>query len=99
MNDEVIAEFRERGGNVGGAFGNVALLLLHHIGAKSGRERVTPLAYWPITEGQVAVLASNFGAPVHPAWYLNLLAHPDVTVEIGRANLRAHARIPADREG
>lgn len=58
------------------------MLRLHHIGARSGARRVTPLAYWPVSDTSVAVLASNYGAERHPAWYHNLMAHPDAVVEI-----------------
>jgi deazaflavin-dependent oxidoreductase (nitroreductase family) len=94
---EVIAEFRARGGSVAGRLGGLSLLLLHHVGAKSGAERVTPLAYWRIGNGAVAVLASNYGAPRHPGWYHNLLAHPTTTAEIGADTWSVRARVaPSD---
>jgi deazaflavin-dependent oxidoreductase (nitroreductase family) len=75
----------------------LSLLLLHHVGAKSGAERVTPLAYWRIGNGAVAVLASNYGAPRHPGWYHNLLAHPTTTAEIGADTWSVRARVaPSD---
>ena len=91
--DEVTEEFRARHGAVGGPLAGTRLLLLHHRGAKSGVERVTPLAWWPAGDGAVAVLASNFGAPRHPGWYRNLVANPDTTVEIGKATRQARARV------
>lgn len=90
---EVIAEFRARGGIVAGRLSGVSLLLLHHIGAKSGAERVTPLAYCRIGKGAIAVLASNYGVPRHPGWYHNLLAHPTTTAEIGADTWTARARV------
>jgi deazaflavin-dependent oxidoreductase (nitroreductase family) len=90
---DVIAEFRARGGIVGGRLGGLSLLLLHHVGAKSGAERVTPLAYWRIGNGAVAVLASNYGAPRHPGWYHNVMAHPTATAEIGAATWAVRARV------
>jgi deazaflavin-dependent oxidoreductase (nitroreductase family) len=96
-NREVIAEFRARHGTVGGALAGTRMLLLHHRGAKSGAERVTPLAWWPAGDSAVAVLASNFGASRHSGWYQNLVANPDTTVEIGRDTWRARARV-ADAE-
>jgi deazaflavin-dependent oxidoreductase (nitroreductase family) len=96
LDQQVIAEFRARGGIVG-AMSNLSLLLLRHVGAKSGRERVTPLAYWPVGAVSVAVLASNRGAPTHPHWYHNLIANPMTTAEIGAETWAVHARV-ADAE-
>jgi deazaflavin-dependent oxidoreductase (nitroreductase family) len=90
---EVIGEFRARQGTVGGALATTRMLLLHHQGAKSGAERVTPLAWWPAGDGAVAVFASNYGAPRHPGWYHNLVANPDTTVEIGHDTWPARARV------
>ena len=74
--EQVIAEFRARGGVVRGALADTPMLLLRHVGVRSGLERVTPLVWWPAGENAVAVLASNFGAPRHPAWLYNLLGNP-----------------------
>ena len=82
FDDQVISEFRARDGIVGG-LQDLSLLLLHHFGAKSATERVTPLAFWSVSDNAVVVLASNRGAPRHPDWYYNLVAHPSTTVEIG----------------
>jgi deazaflavin-dependent oxidoreductase (nitroreductase family) len=81
-NAKIIEEFRANQGRVGGPWAGIALILLHHIGAKSGIERVTPLAYSPRGESRVAVWAANGGSPDHPAWYHNLKVHPRVTVEV-----------------
>jgi deazaflavin-dependent oxidoreductase (nitroreductase family) len=89
----VIEEFRARAGVVGGALAETPLLLLHHVGVRSGRERVTPLAWWSAGENAVAVLASNFGASRHPAWYYNLLAKPTTIAEIRSEASRFHARV------
>jgi deazaflavin-dependent oxidoreductase (nitroreductase family) len=59
------------------------LILIHHIGAKSGRERVTPVSCFPQSDGRFAIVASNGGAPMNPNWYYNLKAHPEITVEFG----------------
>jgi deazaflavin-dependent oxidoreductase (nitroreductase family) len=96
--EQVIAEFRAGGGVVGGALVKTPLLLLHHIGMRSGRERVTPLAWWPAGETAVAVLASNFGASRHPAWYYNLLASPTTIAEIGTETWRVRARVSVANE-
>ena len=60
----------------------LSIMQLHHVGAKSGSKRVTPLAYWPVSDTSVAVLASNYGAAHHPGWYHNLIAQPSAVVEI-----------------
>src|SRR3984957_19831062 len=83
LDEQVISEFRARDGIVGG-LQDLSLLLLHHFGAKSATERVTPLAFWSVSDNAVVVLASNRGAPRHPDWYYNLVAHPSTTVEIGQ---------------
>lgn len=99
-NRQTIEEFRANQGRVGGAFAGAPLLLLHTIGARSGMERVNPMMYQDIGEGRVAVFASKGGAPNHPDWYHNVLAHPEVTAEIGTGTRRFHARTatPEERE-
>jgi deazaflavin-dependent oxidoreductase (nitroreductase family) len=82
-NTKIIEEFRANEGRVGGPWADAALILIHHIGAKSGTERVSPLGYFPRGEGHFAIVASNGGSPAHPAWYYNLKAHPRITVEVG----------------
>ncbi len=98
-NQQVITEFRANGGKVGGQLANASLLLLTTTGAKSGQPRVAPLAYWQ-EDGRYIVLASMMGAPHHPDWYHNLVAHPDVMVEVGdeRFPARAHAATGPERE-
>jgi deazaflavin-dependent oxidoreductase (nitroreductase family) len=97
---KVIEEFRANDGRVGGNFEGRTLLLLHHIGAKSGNAYINPLAYQRLSDDSVAIFASKGGAPTAPGWYYNLLAHPDVTVEIGTGAFAAHARVAegAERE-
>ncbi len=82
-NTQIITEFRANGGRVGGMWEGTTLILIHHIGAKSGIEHVTPVACSPQTEGRFAIWAANGGAPTHPNWYYNLKAHPGITVEVG----------------
>ena len=82
FNQQIIAEFRANGGKVGGPFDGAPMILIHHRGRKSGTERVNPLVYLPLDEGW-AIFASKAGAPTHPEWYLNLVASPRTTVEIG----------------
>ena len=97
-NQQVIAEFRALGGVVAGPLADTRMLLLHHAGARSGIERVTPLVWWPTGETAVVVLASNFGALRHPAWYYNLLANPTTIAEIGAEAWRVHARVALANE-
>jgi deazaflavin-dependent oxidoreductase (nitroreductase family) len=81
FNSQVVAEFRENDGTVTTAGFGRSLILVHHVGARSGTERVTPLV--PVRESGDTwlVAASKAGAPDNPAWYHNLLAHPDVSIE------------------
>jgi deazaflavin-dependent oxidoreductase (nitroreductase family) len=82
FNTQVITEFRDNAGRVGGMFEGMPLLLLHHVGAKSGAARIAPLAYRE-DEGRYAIFASKGGAPENPAWYHNVMAHPDTRIELG----------------
>lgn len=96
---QIIAEFRANDGKVGGPFEGADILLLHHTGARSGTQRVSPLAFQWVGES-LAVFASKAGAAEHPAWYHNLLAHPDASVEVGSTAIRVRARVaqPAERD-
>ncbi|MFC7675435.1 nitroreductase family deazaflavin-dependent oxidoreductase [Mycolicibacterium sp. GCM10028919] len=92
MNRQVIAEFRESGGKAGGMFEGKPLVLVHHVGAKSGKERIAPLV--PLLEGdRVFVFASKGGADTNPDWYHNLVANPDTVVEQGTETFRVTARV------
>ena len=97
-NKAVIEEFRANGGKVGGNFQGAPLLLLHSTGAKSGQERLHPMMYQDLGDGRVAVFASYAGMDVHPAWYHNLVATPDATVEIGTETRPVTARVAGDEE-
>jgi deazaflavin-dependent oxidoreductase (nitroreductase family) len=81
-NASIISEFRANGGLVGGTFEGVPLLLLHHTGAKSGRQRINPLAYLS-DAGRYVVFGSKGGSPKNPDWYHNLRANPEATIEVG----------------
>jgi deazaflavin-dependent oxidoreductase (nitroreductase family) len=98
-NGKIIAEFRANNGKVGGPYESATILLLHHTGARTGAERVNPLAYQQVGES-FAIFASKAGAPGNPAWYHNLLAHPDTTVELGTETISVTARVaePSERE-
>jgi deazaflavin-dependent oxidoreductase (nitroreductase family) len=90
-NARIIEQFRANGGRVGEGFENTPLLLLHHTGARTGTERVNPLAY--LGDGdRYVIFASKAGAPTNPDWYHNLRAHPEVTIEVGTDTLKASAR-------
>ena len=91
MNDNVIEDFRSNGGKVGGLFEGAPVILVTHKGAKSGKERVSPLVY--TKDGDNYVLVASFaGTPRNPAWYHNLKAHPEVTLEVGEEKFEARAR-------
>jgi deazaflavin-dependent oxidoreductase (nitroreductase family) len=96
-NRRVIEEFRANRGEVR-QFKGIPILLLHHVGAKSGNSYVNPLAYLPDGERMV-VFASMGGAPKNPDWYHNLVAHPDVQVEVGgQTAFAARARVAQGAE-
>ena len=74
------------------------MLLLDHVGARSGKRRTTPLVY--LRDGEdVVIVASKGGSPRHPGWYHNLRAHPETTVQIGSRRTPVTARVatPAER--
>jgi deazaflavin-dependent oxidoreductase (nitroreductase family) len=90
FNAKIIDEFRANGGRVGGMFEGTPLLLLHHTGARSGQERVNPVAY--SRDGQdYVIFASKGGAPKNPGWYHNLLANPRTTIEVGTDTVSVEA--------
>jgi deazaflavin-dependent oxidoreductase (nitroreductase family) len=90
-NTSIIEEFRANEGRVA-SFAKQPLLLLHHRGARSGTERVNPLAYQELPNGW-AVFASKGGAPTNPDWYHNLIANPRASVEVGATTYDAIARV------
>ena len=91
-NTSVIEEFRANKGKVGGYFAGKPLLLLHTTGAKSGQPRINPVMY--VKDGeQLAIVASKGGAPTNPDWYYNLLANPEVSVEVGTEQFQALATV------
>lgn len=97
-NQTVIDTFRANGGEVP-QFGR-SLVLLHHVGARTGTERVSPVMGFPTDDGWL-VVASKAGAPDHPAWYRNLLAHPRTSVETpddGTVEVQAAELEPDERD-
>ena len=89
----VIAEFRANEGRVGRDLAATPIILIHHLGARTRTERVTPLAYSSQAGNTLVIAASNGGSPTHPAWYHNLLKHPEVTVEVGKEKFKARAHV------
>lgn len=96
-NKQVIAEFRANEGKVGGRFEGADLLLLHTEGAKSGLPRINPVM--TMADGdRYVVIASKGGAPSHPDWYYNLVANPEVSVEVGTEQFQARATVAEEPE-
>jgi deazaflavin-dependent oxidoreductase (nitroreductase family) len=98
-NAAIIDEFRAHEGKVGGQLEGSPMLLLHTIGARSGEERVNPLVYQADGE-RLVVFGSKDGAPTNPDWYHNVLATPDVVVEVGTETvpMRAGVASPVEHE-
>ena len=98
-NTPIIEEFRANRGQLGGPFAGAPMMLLHHRGAKSGTERVSPVMYQAVGD-DFAVFASKAGAPTNPAWYHNLVANPDTSIEVGTDTIPVTARVAtaAERE-
>ena len=96
-NKAIIAEFRANGGQLGGRFAGMPLLLLHTTGAKSQQPRVNPVAY-TMDGDRFVVLASKGGAPTNPDWYYNLVAQPLVTVEVGTEQFQGRATVVEEPE-
>jgi deazaflavin-dependent oxidoreductase (nitroreductase family) len=89
-NQKIIEEFRANGGKVGGYFEGAHMILIHHIGARSGTERVNPVTYLPDGDDMI-IAATKSGAPTNPNWYYNLKEHPRIAVEVGTATFRVEA--------
>jgi deazaflavin-dependent oxidoreductase (nitroreductase family) len=97
FNQQIIDEFRANDGKVGGPFQGAQLLLLHTTGAKSGKPRIAPLAFRQ--EGDaVAVFGSKAGADTNPDWFHNVVANPQVSVELGSERFDAIARVAEGSE-
>jgi deazaflavin-dependent oxidoreductase (nitroreductase family) len=89
-NQKIIEEFRATGGKVGGPFAGSTLLLLTTTGARTGKPRTNPVAF--LRDGErILIIASAAGAATNPDWYHNLVANPDVTVELGAETFAATA--------
>jgi deazaflavin-dependent oxidoreductase (nitroreductase family) len=97
VNEQVIAEYRTTGGQLETAFAGAPILLLTHRGATSGRTYTSPLAY-SRTGDDYVVIGSMGGAPVDPQWCRNLVAHPDVEIEVGAETIPVRARVAVGEE-
>ena len=89
-NRNIIEEFRAKDGKVGGYFEGAPMVLLHHIGARSGTERINPLVYLPDGDDMV-IAATKGGSATNPDWYHNLKAHPRILVEVGARTIPIEA--------
>jgi deazaflavin-dependent oxidoreductase (nitroreductase family) len=97
VNLSVINEFRENGGKAGGMFEGKPLVLVHHVGAKSGVQRIAPLM--PYLEGdRIFVFASKGGADTNPDWFHNLVANPNTVVELGTETIPVAAHVLTGEE-
>jgi len=97
FNAGIVEDFRANGGKVSGRFAGRPLLLLTTTGARTGLPRVVPLVYTRDGEDLV-IIASKGGAPTNPDWYHNLVANPEVTVEVGAERYQARARVTEGEE-
>jgi deazaflavin-dependent oxidoreductase (nitroreductase family) len=98
FNAALIDEFRSNGGKVTGMFGGAPLVLITTTGAKSAKQRTTPIVYTTDERGDVVIIASKGGAPTSPDWFHNLVANPDVTVELPTEKFEARARVAEEPE-
>lgn len=92
FNRGVVDEFRANGGEVGGRFEGIPMVLVNHRGAKTGNPYTTPLVYTRDGDNYV-IIASKAGAPEHPQWFHNLVAQPEITIEVGRDTIPVRARV------
>ncbi|HEY1966462.1 MAG TPA: nitroreductase family deazaflavin-dependent oxidoreductase [Pseudonocardia sp.] len=97
FNRRIIEDFRANNGEVGGQFAGASMLLLHTEGAKSGAPRISPMVYQRV-DGGYAVFASFAGGPKNPAWYHNLVANPEVRIEVGSQTVPVRARVTEGAE-
>jgi len=100
-NDTIIEEFRANGGTVTTAGFGRSLVLVHHTGARTGEERIAPLMAIRTSDDVWLIAASAAGAPKHPAWFHNLVAHPDLEIETpddGTVAVRARVLEGSERD-
>ncbi|MBX3287087.1 MAG: nitroreductase family deazaflavin-dependent oxidoreductase [Actinobacteria bacterium] len=92
FNTKIIEEFRANDGVVGPPFEGAPMVLVHHKGAKTGTQRVTPLVYQPVGDDW-AIFGSKGGAPDNPDWFHNLVANPDTEIEVGADTVPVSATV------
>lgn len=94
-----VIAYRASGGRLGGKVGKSPVLLLEHVGRKSGRQRTTPLIYTK-DGNDLVIVASRAGSEFTPAWWLNLKTNPTTTVQVGREQRKvvAHEATGDERE-
>jgi deazaflavin-dependent oxidoreductase (nitroreductase family) len=93
-----VAMYRATGGRLGHRFpGFPPMLLLEHVGARTGTKRTTALSYIPDGD-RIVIVASKGGHPSHPAWFHNLRANPDTTIQVGTDHRPVRARVATDEE-
>jgi len=97
LDEDVINEFRANGGKVGGRFEGARMMLLTTTGAKSGEARTKPVVY-TTDRDRFVVIASKGGAPTNPDWFHNLLADPEVILEVGGERFPARATVTSGEE-
>ncbi len=97
MNTLHAGVFKLTGGRVGGRLLGLPMLFLETVGSRSGRRNTTPLLFGRDGDNLI-VVGSKGGAPHHPAWYGNLVAHPEVSVQVGRRRLPMRARTASPEE-
>ena len=91
--------YRASGGLIGHRFpGAPPTLLLEHTGAKSGKNRISPLTYTLGDGDDLVLVASKGGFPKNPAWFHNLKAHPETVVQVGREKRPVHAHVATPEE-
>jgi deazaflavin-dependent oxidoreductase (nitroreductase family) len=94
FNRKLVDDLRTHGGKATfGPFVGRDIVILTTTGAKSGETRVNPLVFTRTDDGELVIVASKGGAPTHPSWYHNLVAHPEVTVEVLGEEFKARARV------
>ena len=96
FNQGVIDEFRANEGKTSGPFENQPLMIMTTTGAKSGKERVIPIVYTRDGD-RIVIAASKAGAPTNPDWYFNIVAHPEVTIELPGETFTARGAVVEDR--
>ena len=97
LNQGVIREFRANQGRVGGQMEGMPLLILTMTGAKTGRTLIRPLCYSRDGD-RLVIIASYGGSPLNPPWYHNLIANPEVTVEVGTEKFKAKTALTSGAE-